>query len=84
MVKAKHLEAETVCRESQLSLRLWFPGLFRDLQIRRVLKPVALNFGGKVLDGMWYLADNCPGIFLHWWYFSTTDAIGGQSSLLGL
>lgn len=76
--------ADTVCKEAQLSPGLLSPELFRDLQIRRVLKPVVLSFSGKVFDGMWYLADNFPGIILHQWYFSITDAIGGQSSLLGL
>lgn len=63
MFKATHLEAETVRREPQLPLRLRFPASVRDLQIRRVLKPVALNFGGEVFDGMWYLAENFPGAF---------------------
>lgn len=84
MFKAKHHVAETVCKEAQLSPGLLSPGLFGDLQIRRVLKPVALSFSGKVFDGMCYLADNFPGIILHRWYFSITNAIGGQSSLLGL
>jgi len=84
MFKAKHHKAETVCKEPQLSLGLWSLGLFRDLQIRRVLKPVAWSFSGKVFDAMWYLADNFPGTVLHRWYFSTTDAIGGLSAPLGL
>lgn len=79
----KDLEAETVCRELCLSLRLLSSGLFRYLQDRRVLKPVALSFCGKVFDGMWFLADNFPCTIVHRWYFSITDAISGQSSYLG-
>lgn len=57
MFKAKPHKAEMVCKEPQLSPRLQFSGLFRDLQIRKVLKPVALSFSGKAFDGMWHLAD---------------------------
>lgn len=84
MFKAKPHEAEVVCKQPQLSLRLQFSGLFRDLQIRKVLKPVALSFSGKAFDGMWHLADQFPGTIPCWWYFSIPDAVCGQSSLLGL
>lgn len=84
MFKAKPYKAEIVCKQPQLSLRLQFSGLFRDLQIRKVLKPVALSFSAKAFDGMWHLADQFPGTIPCWWYFSIPDAVCGQSSLLGL
>lgn len=57
MFKAKPHESEMLCKQPQISPRLQFSGLFRDLQIRKVLKPVALNFSGKAFDGMWHFAD---------------------------
>lgn len=64
-----------VCKKPQLSPRLQFSGLLRDLQIRKVLKAVTLSFSRKAFDGMWHLVDYFLGTIPCWWYFSITDAM---------